>query len=81
MLVRLSSKGQLIIPKAVRKALGLEAGDELRLELVERRIVLEPIRGGSLLETLCGRYAGAHLLEDLEQEHQQEIRHGHELRA
>lgn len=81
MLVKLSSKGQLIIPKAVRKALGLEAGDELRLELVERRIVLEPLRGGSLIEALCGRYVGAHLLDDLEQEHQQEIRYEHELRA
>jgi AbrB family looped-hinge helix DNA binding protein len=81
MLVKLSSKGQLIIPKAVRRALGLEAGDELRLRLVERRIVLEPVRGGSLIEALYGRYAGAHLLEELEQEHQQEIRDELELRA
>jgi AbrB family looped-hinge helix DNA binding protein len=81
MLVRLSSKGQLIIPKAVRRALGLEEGDELRLQLVERRIVLEPVHPRSTVDALYGRYAGADLLQELEKEHRQEIDHEHTIRS
>jgi antitoxin PrlF len=40
--VRLSSKGQLVIPQEVREHLGLEAGDELVLhEVSDRVLVLE----------------------------------------
>jgi len=41
---RLSSKGQLIIPKAVRQAHGWEAGVELIVEDRGDRVVLRPAR-------------------------------------
>lgn len=37
----LSSKGQIVIPKDVRDALGLRAGGKLTLEQVGRRLILE----------------------------------------
>lgn len=42
--VRLSSKGQLVLPKDARKKLGLKEGDRLKLEVDERTksIVLQP---------------------------------------
>lgn len=33
-LVRLSSKGQLVIPKSVRQELGLEPGDQFHLSCI-----------------------------------------------
>ena len=38
----LSSKGQLVIPKEVRRALRLRAGSRLQVSLHEGRIILEP---------------------------------------
>jgi len=41
--VRLSSKGQVVIPSKVRELLGLTKGSVLLLRLEGRRIVLEPV--------------------------------------
>ena len=73
MLTRLSSKGQLVIPKEVRQALGLRQGSQLHIELGDGKIILEPV-GASAIEALYGKYAGSDLLADLEAEHEQEIR-------
>jgi AbrB family looped-hinge helix DNA binding protein len=42
----LTSKGQLTIPKAIRDALGLHEGDQVRFELDQAngKTVMEPIR-------------------------------------
>jgi AbrB family looped-hinge helix DNA binding protein len=42
----LSSKGQIVIPMPVRKALGLRAGDRMAVEMdaKRRRVVLQPKR-------------------------------------
>jgi len=71
-LVRLSSKGQLVIPKSVREELGLEPGDQLHLEIREDRLVLEPVLR-SAIDDLYGQYAGTDLLADLEREHREEL--------
>lgn len=39
--ITMSSKGQIVIPKDVRDALGLKAGERLSLERVGRRLILE----------------------------------------
>lgn len=39
--VTISSKGQIVIPKDVRDALGLEAGKKLTLERVGDRLILQ----------------------------------------
>jgi AbrB family looped-hinge helix DNA binding protein len=74
MLVRLSSKGQLVIPGAVRRTLRLSPGTELSLEVVDQKIVLAPVDIVSPIDALYGRFAGHDLLGDLEQEHKEEIK-------
>ena len=39
--ITISSKGQIVIPKDVRDALGLRAGGKLKLERVGNRLILE----------------------------------------
>jgi AbrB family looped-hinge helix DNA binding protein len=68
--VRLSAKGQLVIPKAIRKTLGLHPGAQLQLQLVERKIILEPIEFLGPVDALYGKYTDADFLVDLEMEHQ-----------
>ena len=41
-LVKLSSKHQVVIPKKVRKRLGLHAGDQLVVEVEGEKVVLHP---------------------------------------
>jgi len=72
-LVRLSSKGQLVIPGAVRRELRLSPGMELYLDVVGRTIVITPVGAASPIDALYGRFAGHDLLGDLEQEKQEEI--------
>lgn len=80
-MVRLSSKGQLVIPGPVRRALKLSPGAEFRLEVVERKIVLDPIEAAAPIEALYGRFAGRDLLGDLEQEHRREVEREQNLRS
>lgn len=80
-LVRLSSKGQLVIPKPVRQALRLAPGAELRLEIVDQKIVLDPIVAASPIDALYGRFADTDLLDDLEREHREEIAHEQAIRS
>ena len=44
MRAKLSSKGQIVLPDAVRKQLGLEAGATLEVTIQEDRIILIPVR-------------------------------------
>ena len=74
MLVTLSSKGQLVIPKNVRTNLALAPGDHLRLRVVDGTIILERVEAASLIDALYGKYAADDMLTELEQEHQQEVR-------
>lgn len=72
MVVKLSSKGQLVIPKEVRRALNLDAGAEFDVRVAEGSIVLELLR--ELPEdALYGMFADVDLLADLEAEHRQEV--------
>ena len=73
MLVQLSSKGQVVIPKKFRDILGLRTGDQFRIRVEEHTLVLEPIRR-SAPDVLYGKYAGDDLLTALETEHYHEAR-------
>jgi AbrB family looped-hinge helix DNA binding protein len=72
MLVQLSSKGQLVIPKPIREALNLQAGTQFHVQVDQDKIILEPI-APSIVDALYGRYADEDLLEALEAEHRQEL--------
>jgi antitoxin PrlF len=80
MVVRLSSKGQLVLPKAVRQALKLRPGAEFDLRISEGSIVLEPVTT-TPVSGLYGKYAGADFLADLEAEHGREVHDDTALRA
>jgi len=73
MLVSLSSKGSLIIPKTIQKALHLKQGDRFQIRVLDGKIILEPVPDQSPIEILYGKYAGSDLLGDLEDEHQREL--------
>ena len=56
-IVRLSSKGQLVLPKKIREHLGLKPGEQLKGDLIGGRIILEPVE--PLTETDWHRWKGA----------------------
>lgn len=45
MITRLSSKGQIVLPKNIREQLALKEGAELKVEVIKGKIVLEPVVG------------------------------------
>jgi AbrB family looped-hinge helix DNA binding protein len=60
---RVGPKGQVVIPKALRTALGLEPGDEVDFALDGDQVVVRHrARSGT---SLRGRFAGADLTGDL----------------
>jgi AbrB family looped-hinge helix DNA binding protein len=75
-LVKLSSKGQLVLPKDIRDALGIGPGTLLKVRIKGRQVLLEPVTT-SLIDRLYGKFAGEECLTDLEAEHEQEIRRDH----
>ncbi|MCI0555315.1 MAG: AbrB/MazE/SpoVT family DNA-binding domain-containing protein [Anaerolineae bacterium] len=72
MLLRLSSKGQVVIPKTIRESLRLKNGDQFQVRVIDGKIVLEPVAKG-LIEKLQGKYVGYDMLKILEEEHRREI--------
>ena len=72
MLLRLSSKGQLVIPKTIRESLRLKNGDQFQVRIVDGKIILDPV-AKELVEKLHGKYAGHNMLRSLEEEHKREI--------
>ena len=77
MVVKLSSKGQLVVPKEIREALGLHPGAELNVELVAGRIILRPVvdkeKAYRAIDRLYGMFSDVDLLSALEDEHKWEI--------
>lgn len=73
-LVVLSSKGQIVIPKAVREAMGIKPGTRLRVITSEGKIILQPLPG-SPIDRLHGKFGGEDFLTELEAEHREEVRH------
>jgi len=72
MLLRLSSKGQLVIPKTIRQSLRLKNGDQFQARVADGKIILEPV-GLDVVARLHGKYQGTDLLKGLEEEHRQEV--------
>jgi AbrB family looped-hinge helix DNA binding protein len=79
-LTQLSSKGQVVIPRATRLALGLRAGTRFRVRHRAGSIILDPI-SPSVVDSLYGRHADTDLLSEFEAEHRQEVAHETAVRA
>jgi len=76
--VTLSSKGQIVLPREIRQALGLRKGDRLQLTREGDRIVLTPYMETPSPEAWRrwrGRLTGTQALQSHIAEHAEEIRH------
>ncbi len=77
MVVTISSKGQLVIPKKIRQELDLQSGAKVNVELVGNEIILRPVMEEVALNTLIQELRelaqGADLLADLEADRQWEL--------
>lgn len=51
-LTKLSTKGQVVLPKDVRESLGLSSGAELEVEVRDGLVILRPIRRTSVDDLL-----------------------------
>ncbi len=74
MLLRLSSKGQLVLPKKIRETLHLKNGDQFQARIVDGNIVLEPLKKDAI-DRLHGILEGTDVLKELEEEHRREVEH------
>lgn len=76
MLVKLSSKGQLVLPKTIRQDLHLERDALFHASLTDDgKIILDPVQT-SALATLWGKYDDADFLAKLEIDHHAELKSG-----
>ena len=64
--VTLGRQGRLVLPVAVRAALGLQPGDTLHLRLEDQRVVLErPVHAARQLRGLARVLDGRSLVDEL----------------
>ena len=68
-----SEKGQIVIPSAVRRQLGIKKGTRIHIDVDEknRKIILTPITR-ERVESLLGTYKGKGLLEALMEDKKRE---------
>lgn len=72
MTAKISAKGQLVIPKEVRKKFNIEPGTFFEIRIEKDNIILIPMKKGPL-DNLYGKFAGENILAELEKEHADEI--------
>jgi AbrB family looped-hinge helix DNA binding protein len=73
---KISSKGQVVVPKPLREKLNIKPGTFFQVHLEKDRIVLTPLKS-TPLERLYGKFAGETILEELEADHAEEISSEH----
>ncbi len=66
MLARILTKGQIVIPKEIRKQLGLMPGDIVEVKLVGEKITIQPLKK-SQTEEMRGIVKGKLSLKELEE--------------
>ncbi len=65
MLARILNKGQIVIPKKIRKQLGLMPGDIVEVKLIGKKITIQPLK--SQTEEMRGIVKGKLSLKELEE--------------
>ncbi len=75
-IVKTSSKGQILIPKELRKKISLKAGQKVNLKLIDdQKIELTPVPPEPA-EAFCGIFRkGSSLTQALLRDHKQELKH------
>ena len=74
---RVTTKGQIVIPKDTRARLGWKPGTRLQVEEAGRSVTLRPLEGDEFeqwLEELEGCLGRGDPLKELEADHREEIR-------
>ncbi len=71
--VRVSSKGQVVLPKRIREQLSIRQGDVFEVELREGAVVLHPRKGGGDWRRWEGTLRGTRVLEEHLDEHRREL--------
>jgi AbrB family looped-hinge helix DNA binding protein len=69
MTMKIGPKGQVVIPKHLRDALGLRPGDEVDWALVDGALTVEPVQSD---HSMRGQLAGLSLVADLEKDRRRE---------
>ncbi|HMD98637.1 MAG TPA: AbrB/MazE/SpoVT family DNA-binding domain-containing protein [Terriglobia bacterium] len=69
---RVSSRGQLVLPKEVREQLGLGEGDRLTVRVEGDEVILRKAVSGNWREWE-GRFKGSDLLGDLARDRRKEL--------
>jgi len=69
--VRVGRRGQMVLPKAVREALGVTEGDQLWVEVEGNRVILRPVsslvrESLGLLRSTWGEEIASYLKEERE---------------
>lgn len=77
---KVSERGQVVIPKAIRDKLGIRRGQMLEVDVTGDTIRMRPTKGKSAQRGDWRRWrgvlAGTRALQELEAEHRREIRRG-----
>ena len=72
MIAKVSSKGQVVVPKEIRKQMGIKSGAFLEFRQIDdKRLEVTVIK--DLIKELEGIYKGSGILKELEREHKEEI--------
>ena len=72
MIAKVSSKGQVVIPKEIREKMGIKSGAFLEFRQIDdKRLEVTVIK--DLIKELEGIYKGSGMLKELEREHKEEI--------
>ncbi|MBN1626977.1 MAG: AbrB/MazE/SpoVT family DNA-binding domain-containing protein [Deltaproteobacteria bacterium] len=69
---RMSSKGQMVIPKKIREELKIKPGAFFNVCLEKDNIILMPMANGPL-DNLYAKFSDKKILDELEKEHANEI--------
>ena len=78
---QISEKGQVLIPKQLRKKLGFKSGGKVQLAEEQGRLILTPVPADPIAAAtgfLKGKFS---LTEDLQREHREEARRERKARS